>query len=373
MTAQNPPRRGFTLIELLVVISIIAVLIGLLMPAVQAARESARRIQCVNNLKQIGLALHNYHQANDCFPMVTTSAKAGPGGACQNGLFSWHARILPFADNQPLYNAINFNVGMADNCGDPFVYNQATFGAAHVNATASRAVVQLFLCPSDSFDFNDAMGTARPAPQNYAGNMGWTPDANGMTGWSRGPSIGKHNGFIGLVDPANPAYWHTGPVRVAEIGDGLSATAAVAEHLIVRSSSRTDFAALGSETEATRSYCGGSTNSPRTLESWTSFCNSVSYPDPAWSVYLGRAWISGWGHAAATYMQVMPINGRNCHLYGGEEDSNILNSPSSRHRGGINVLFGDGGVRFIKEKVNMVVWWSLGSRNGSEIVSDSDY
>ena len=102
---ESRARRGFTLIELLVVIAIIAVLIALLLPAVQAAREAARRAQCVNNLKQIGLAMHNYHQTNDCFaPGGLTVSNAG-GGTRYNGSFSAHTRMLPDLEQQPLYNA----------------------------------------------------------------------------------------------------------------------------------------------------------------------------------------------------------------------------------------------------------------------------
>ena len=99
-------------------IAILAVLIALLLPAVQSAREAARRAQCTNNLKQIGLALHNYESVNGTFPYSSTSAKAGPGGVCQNGMHSWFARILPMMEQTSISNAINFDVGMADNCGD---------------------------------------------------------------------------------------------------------------------------------------------------------------------------------------------------------------------------------------------------------------
>jgi prepilin-type N-terminal cleavage/methylation domain-containing protein len=103
-------HRGFTLIELLVVIAIIAVLIALLLPAVQAAREAARRIQCVNNMKQIGLALHNYHSANNCFSPGGLDDRAGP--QTENADFSTHVRLLGGLENQPLYNAANFSVGV---------------------------------------------------------------------------------------------------------------------------------------------------------------------------------------------------------------------------------------------------------------------
>jgi prepilin-type processing-associated H-X9-DG protein len=159
---------------------------------------------------------------------------------------------------------------------------------------------------------------------------------------------------------------------VADVTDGLSTTAAVAERLIVRASDPADFTGVLSGPVSTQSFCAGSTGSTRTLDRWVTYCNSVTYPDPAWSVYHGRAWISGWGHAAGTYMHVMPMNRRNCHLYGGEDDGNTLVTPSSRHSGGINVLLGDGSVRFVKEAVGMPVWWALGSRNGGEVSSASD-
>jgi prepilin-type N-terminal cleavage/methylation domain-containing protein len=138
---QLLPRRGFTLIELLVVIAIIAVLIALLLPSVQAAREAARRISCTNNLKQIALALHNYHSTNDVFPMGSTKALLNLGVySVQNGL-STQAQLLGYLGEMPLYNSINFNWGLANN----------TANACHwPQVTAYMTIVQEFLCPSDA-------------------------------------------------------------------------------------------------------------------------------------------------------------------------------------------------------------------------------
>jgi len=363
--------RGFTLIELLVVIAIIAVLIALLLPAVQSAREAARRAQCVNNLKQVGLAMHNYHDVNGVFPMSATSAKAAPNGACQNGLFGWHATILPQIDQQPLYNAINFWVGNAANCADQDVMlYEATIPATHPNGTAARAVVAAYLCPSDSHEIPETMGASRPAPQSYSGNAGWTPDTSGPTEGSR---IGRHNGFIGLTDPAGRASWHVGPISAAKVTDGLSQTVAAAERRIPRATDPYDIEGMLAEPEATRSYCAGGSGSSRTLHAWQRYCGTVSFPDPAWTVFAGRAWISGWGHAGGTYMQVLSPNGRSCHIYGGESDGNILVTPGSRHQGGLNVLFGDGGVRFLKDSIASTVWWAIGTRDGGEVVSGDAY
>ena len=137
-------RRGFTLIELLVVIAIIAVLIALLLPAVQAAREAARRAQCVNNLKQIGLALHNYHSTTDVFPLSNTVAWASssPSDANQGwGTWSAQALMLPYMEQQPLYNSINFNYtcwwGNGNNTN------------GQINSTVFNTLIKTYTCPSD--------------------------------------------------------------------------------------------------------------------------------------------------------------------------------------------------------------------------------
>jgi prepilin-type N-terminal cleavage/methylation domain-containing protein/prepilin-type processing-associated H-X9-DG protein len=371
MRHRNHPPRGFTLIELLVVIAIISTLVGLLLPAVQSAREAARRAQCTNNLKQIGLALHNYESANNCFPMSFTGASAGPGGVCQSGFFSWEVGLLPYMEQQPLYAALNLSIGMADNCADPDLYFNVTVSPRHPNATAARTSIASFLCPSDAAQPSDAFGPGSGlAPSNYAGNVGWTPDTSGPTAGSRG---GKHNGFIGLANAAMPAAWHSGPVRISQVRDGLSNTAAVAERMVTQVASASDTAGALTAPRAMLTFCGGTSPMSRTLPRWESFCEGVGYPDIAWGAYHGRAWIMGWGHAANTYMHVMPINGINCHVYDSEHDGNNVVTPSSFHAGGINVLLGDGSVRFVKKMVGMPVWWALGTRANGEVVSSDAY
>ena len=138
---RNLGHRGFTLIELLVVIAIIAVLIALLLPAVQSAREAARRIQCVNNLKQIGLAMHNYHSANGCFPLGVAqySIPGHPATAYNWDAWSGHAMMLADIEQTAMYNACNFMLG--NNAPNSYGY--------YANSTVTSMRVSVFLCPSD--------------------------------------------------------------------------------------------------------------------------------------------------------------------------------------------------------------------------------
>src|SRR5262245_39326625 len=172
--------RGFTLIELLVVIAIIAILIALLLPAVQSAREAARRIQCVNNLKQVGVALHNYHDALGAFPMGYAARSVYRNGATDTAPgWAWAAMILPQLEQAPLFDAINFRLAVerAD------------------NATAVRSMLTTYLCPSDPtsgpFPVADAAGNelAMMAPSSYAACVGG--DETDVAGGIRNDGLGR--------------------------------------------------------------------------------------------------------------------------------------------------------------------------------------
>lgn len=363
---RSKRQDGFTLVELLVVMAIIGVMIGLLLPALQVAREAGRRTQCANNLKQIGLALHTYHDAHQAFPLQTTGSMPSAGG-CGSGFYSWLVLILPHIEQKPLFRSIDINVGMMDQCNlaSSENYRELTISASHRNAGAAATQVATYLCPSDVFEpASPVLGSANPAPGSYAGNVGWPPGTTGIDG--QVAPLEKSNGFFALVNPKSPGRWQQPRVAIKHFSDGLSNTAAVSERLITSAKTMTD---LASAPVALRSYCGGTSGVNRSLSGWNDYCGSVSLPDPVYSRPHGRAWISGWTFAANTYMHVMPINHRNCHVFGGEEDGVNIATPSSPHPGGANTLMGDGRVTFVAEDVDLTAWWSVGSRNGHERIA----
>lgn len=369
-SAAYPPARqwlarsAFTLVELLVVIAIIGVLVALLIPAIQAAREAARRTQCANNLKQIGLGLHNFHAAKNYFPTQTTGAPVIDGKSSP-GFASWLVPLLPFLDQQPLYNSIDHKVSMMDQFGLTHTndYRGLTISAGHVNAQAAATVVPAFLCPTESYEQTATLGTARPAPGSYAGNVGWPAGTTGANGETA--AVEASNGFFGLANPEQDEPWPVAKVSARMFDDGLSHTAAVAERQI---SSAARIADLAAAPLSVLSYCAGAAGVDRTLPGWVSYCGGVSHADPTYALPIGKAWISGWTLVGNTYMHVMKPGERSCHLYGGEDDGANLITAGSAHNGGLHILMGDGHVAFTADEIADEVWWAIGTRNGGEVV-----
>ena len=387
-------RRGFTLIELLVVIAIIAVLIALLLPAVQAAREASRRAQCVNNLKQIGLAMHNYHQTNNSFPQGKSQAASAAGYA--GGYAGWtewsaQAEMLGYMEQTALYNSINFSY-----CGG-YGYGMLA------NITGWTAVVNTFLCPSDTNADKGGPPVSSVATAQGWGNSTWPPGTNnyrgsiGTTtsvyGWSTGyaccqPDPLNIAGGTAVVPPFSTGlfcYWISFGVR--DCTDGTSNTIAFAETLT--GTNTNDFtrlrntnnnstvgvtgAASGEVADAsavnyqtvimpalracTQSYQAGTTN------------NTMSNTN-------GNRW--GWGAMSMTLFNTVltpnaPFSACRDSCNGCGPDDSIFSNAQSNHPGGVNVLMGDGSCRFIKSTIGPQTWMALGTRANGDIVSSDSY
>jgi prepilin-type processing-associated H-X9-DG protein len=351
------------LIELLVVIAIIAVLIALLLPAVQSAREAARRAQCTNNLKQIGLALHNYESAQGAFPPAGESTNFNtpsgvPATQFVDGGWSALARVLPYMEGGSSFNALNFNVD----------YNEAT----GMNYTGCATVVSVYLCPSsvrspdggrDGVDPND------PITATFGGGYGYND--YGATCYTDISPIAATTGLG--ASPATPyrdkttrvdGLLHQGKTRIAEITDGTSNTIAIAED------AGRDPRYLSPYTEA---YYDGV--NPRPIIGMGPAGLSIpayrrywrwAEPDEAYGVSGVPNNKFRPDHEAAAWTEVGPFlaQGNNA----GNNDE-----ISSFHPGGANLLMGDGSVRFLKETIGPVIMRGLVTLKGAEVLSADQY
>jgi len=343
-------RFGFTLIELLVVIAIIAILIALLLPAVQQAREAARRSSCKNNLKQIGLAQHNYHDVYKMFP-ISMGWNISPDE--RRGNFSDKVAMLPYLDRGPEYQSINFTLRP----WDPGQW----FGGD--NLVAFGGTIPIFNCPSAPHSHADARHNN--ATHTYAVNMGvMRYNGRGRQGTHNG--IGYYSGAGITSDP---------PVRVRDVTDGTSNTASYAEFLhspgaagtgmtndpMIRKYQTYEWAADAPTHDQLRASClsmAQAGNLGRMNDTWR---QSVKGSTWSWS-FIGTGNV---------YSHNMMPNEPSCHHFDGGTDwgGDNLFAASSAHSGGVQVLFADGSVHFISENVSMGVWWALGTRNGGEAVS----
>ncbi|MHC5540572.1 DUF1559 family PulG-like putative transporter [Singulisphaera rosea] len=365
-------RRGFTLIELLVVIAIIAVLIALLLPAVQAAREAARRAQCVNNLKQLGLSLHNYNTAAGAFPpgcvSTTSTTDSGLSQTGVNNYSQWtswsaQAMLLPYLEQTSIYNAANFSWACC--------WDSPTADA--INLTVYTTKINSFLCPSDGLAGVGNVASYTSNINSYSGSIGSTT--------AQYPSDGNTSGFFKLYNTTNYGGLST---SIAEVSDGTSNTIAFGEGL-VGDYGKTTYRGNGMsgppDNAAVEALIDAKTNPAAVLQALQS-CNSfftsgtLTSDSTGLKQYNGQVWAQG-ERGWTLFNTVVPPNSkqypwRSCRLGTclecAPEGSSFVNA-SSNHPGGANFSFGDGSVRFIKDSINMTIYQSIGTRAGGEVVS----
>jgi prepilin-type N-terminal cleavage/methylation domain-containing protein/prepilin-type processing-associated H-X9-DG protein len=350
------PRNGFTLIELLVVIAIIAVLIALLLPAVQAAREAARRAQCTNNLKQVGLAMHNYESSQGAFPPggESTNFSASPAATqfVDNG-WSTLAFLLPFMEGSSLTNALNFTV----------CYNNIT----GMNFTGASSVVNVFICPSsthaggqrDSGDPNDTL-TAKfgfgYGYNDYGPTVYTDIDPNGATGGlgssAATPYRNKNARVNGLLKQ--------GKTTVAECVDGTSNTVAFGEDASRDEYFLSPYTELSQPGSDNRGGGPAGPNAAKRYWRWAEPDSGYGVSGQPNNKFRPMKETTAWQLPPGTLNSAGNNAGANDELF-------------SLHPGGVNCLFGDGSVRFIKDAVSVKTLRSLVSLNGGEVVDASSF
>jgi prepilin-type N-terminal cleavage/methylation domain-containing protein len=343
-------RDGFTLVELLVVIAIIGILVALLLPAVQVARESSRRTACLNNMKQMGIGAHHYHDVNRTFPAGRITRH--PDGSSGHS-WSAHARMLPFLEQVAVYELTrcrqNGNLLMPLSCGP--------------NRDAKESHVNVFRCPSD-----------------HKETMSGYPDSVGhQVGWGRvniRTCAGSDTGEMrGQVEQNDGVFRTNMYVAIRDIKDGTSFTTLFSE------------AVLGDGDVRKVSVPGDwfpVPTSARTREEVFEACASLNPTDESQRSQFtgrgkqiacsGRNWV--WGNYVPNrYNHVMPPNAHSCGRWGGGSrmDASVnskggATTASSRHIGGVNICLADSSTRFVVDEIDLQIWWAIGSIDVGETV-----
>lgn len=333
-------HRAFTIIELLVTLSVIGLLIALLLPAVQKVRETARRMSCANNLKQIGIALNSYHEVHNVLPFGCGSDNDGivsSLGTLNDRRYSAHSQFLPYLEQANVYDLIYFNVAPFHpyiNSGITEPDCIASGGLSAVNGPAAITVISTFVCPSDI----DRLLGVMWGHNNYrsCNGGGW----HGRNG----------NGMFG----------QNSSVRFGMVSDGLSNTVMFSErckgtmnHDVYDSLSDIyNIAGIWSE-ETFQKFC--QSLSPET---------SAAYPQ---NVDAGQNWLEG-NFNWTRYNHLVNPNSVSCK--NGFTWDGVGMAASSRHSSGVNALLGDGGVRFFNENIDPSIWQGLGTIHGEEVLAD---
>jgi prepilin-type N-terminal cleavage/methylation domain-containing protein/prepilin-type processing-associated H-X9-DG protein len=308
-------RRGFTLIELLVVISIIGLLVALLIPAVQSAREAARDLKCANQLKQVGIALASYE----------ASFRTLPPASLVNG-FSLHTSLLTYVEQASVYNSINFA--------------KTTYDLS--NSTSKDTRIDLFICPSDEIS-----AVSAGVLSNYAACVGYGAQA-------RADDRGRDNGPI--------VYMYEGPISPASIPDGLSNTIAMSEWLV------SAYRGMGGSNGKRDVFSTPKLTSRGEFDVFTAKCREET--GRATNSLKGHGWIEG-QLGDTLYNHNLGINEKTCTNDGYIQEGAW--SAGSNHSGRVNVLFVDGHVSHARESISLNVWRALSTRNGGEILNSGDY
>jgi prepilin-type N-terminal cleavage/methylation domain-containing protein/prepilin-type processing-associated H-X9-DG protein len=380
------PKRGFTLIELLVVIAIIAVLIALLLPAVQSAREAARRIQCTNNMKQIGLALHNYLSANNMFPMGGTpqydARGSTPAGPYEWMNYSSFAMMLPYLEQNPIFNSCNLMV-----CPDTgHGYAQAP------NITVYNTKVNAFLCPSDPYsgglnlcNYMASFGTTTYMPYFQQAVSSETTAGINQSETTGIFTIWKSYGIQSVTDGTS----NTMAFAEALTGQGANGYNQSAPNGGNGSQYRGNFVFIQSATNGGAPSSGdvydvsAIPNAPTLVANDIQTCATAFRASLPGSIadYRGYRWILGIPGATMFNAVQTPnesiFNGcrfwdQSCSV-GCNTDSSWTVPATSAHPGGVNVTMADGHVQFIKNSISRPTWWAIATKGNGEIVSSDSY